>query len=237
MLFVFLVIAFLIGSIPFGYLIGKIFYGVNIQEQGSGNIGMANVTRVLSKKAGVTTFVLDFLKGFVVIFLAEVYFTNFVNIHNLCRIHMKCGPDGVSCFVYAQKAQLLCIRQMFAPFVGFAVVLGHCFTPWLKFKGGKGVATAFGVFCAIAPLAVSAIAGVMYLIILKLTRISALGSFSMLAVFMAFFGYVTFQEYVNRVIVGDSGDFFITAVLISILILYRHKDNIKRLINKKELKL
>ena len=199
--------AFIIGSIPFGYLIGKIFYGVNILEQGSGGTGMANVARVFGKKAGVATLILDFLKGYVPAYIAA---------------HVIDG--GIA----------------FVPAVTFAAVLGHCFVPWLKFKGGKGVATALGAFSVVAPIPVTAIAIATYLLARWITKISAVGSFCLLMVFMAFFSCAAFsgcKVFASAGSIEIDTNYFISAALTFILILYRHKDNMVRMLNKEELKL
>ena len=202
--------AFLVGSIPFGYLIGKMFYGVNVLEEGSGGTGMANIARVLGKKAGAATLVLDFLKGFVLIYL----------------------------LAYVIDVDL--DRTIKIPLATFAVVLGHCFVPWLKFKGGKGVATALGAFSVVAPIPVTATAIVLYLIVRWLTKISAYGSFCLLTVFMLFFACKAFwgcDVLPNANVMEIEKNYFTFAALTFVLILYRHKDNVVRMIRKEELKL
>lgn len=115
-----LLIAYLIGGVPIGLMIGKIFRGIDVREFGSGNIGASNVWRTLGPRLGVTVFVLDVIKGF-----APVFFTH----HRL------------------PHAALLTVL------VGIAAILGHNFSPFLKFRGGKGVATSLGVAIGLAPLA------------------------------------------------------------------------------------
>lgn len=114
--------AYLLGAVPFGLLIGKV-KGIDIRQHGSGNIGATNVLRVLGKPLGITTFVLDALKGFVPAFLFQRIFSTTMD------------PQVVS---------VLC---------GAAAILGHNFPVFLGFKGGKGIATSAGVLIGIAPLA------------------------------------------------------------------------------------
>lgn len=131
--------AFCVGSIPFGVLLaGR--RGVDIRHQGSGNIGAANVTRVLGLRAGLVVLVLDSTKGAVPTWFA---------------LH-RAGPSIVA-------------------LTGLAAILGHCFSPWLGWKGGKGVATALGVFAVLSPPAALAALGV-FAVVFAATRVPALGS-------------------------------------------------------------
>ncbi|TGK00897.1 glycerol-3-phosphate 1-O-acyltransferase [Leptospira semungkisensis] len=114
----FLPVSFLIGSIPFGFLAAK-YYGMDIREKGSGNIGATNVTRLLGWKVGLPVLLLDILKGAI-------------------------SPLTVF-LLFGESAQVLALCS------GVSAVLGHMFSPFLKFKGGKGVATSFGVFAVLAP--------------------------------------------------------------------------------------
>jgi len=108
--------AFLIGSIPFGFLIGRVFYGTDIRKEGSGNIGAMNALRTLGKGGAVAVLLLDAAKGFVPVMVARRLAAPFEH------------P----------------IPETVASIVALATVLGHCFSPWLGWKGGKGVATSFG---------------------------------------------------------------------------------------------
>ena len=113
-----LLFSFLLGSIPFGYLIGR-FKGIDVKESGSGNIGATNVSRVLGKKYGLVVLVPDALKGAVPVFLLG-YLGNPLTVRILS---------------------------------GILAILGHCFSPFMGFKGGKGVATSLGVFIIVSPKA------------------------------------------------------------------------------------
>jgi acyl phosphate:glycerol-3-phosphate acyltransferase len=114
------VVAYLLGSIPFGLFMAKIFGGTDIRVEGSGNIGASNVTRVVGPVPGILTLILDAAKGALAVWLASRY------------------------------TELSATWMMIA---GLAALVGHCFPIWLKFKGGKGVATALGVFLVICPWA------------------------------------------------------------------------------------
>src|SRR5579862_9707985 len=112
--------AYLLGSIPFGLLLAKLFAGSDIRKSGSGNIGATNVARVVGPAAGILTLVLDVAKGAAAVWLAARY--------------------------SEQNSTALILAAIFA-------LLGHCFPVWPRFKGGKGVATALGVFLMLSPLA------------------------------------------------------------------------------------
>src|SRR5258707_11929752 len=115
-----LVVAYLLGSIPFGLIVGKLFGGADVRKAGSGNIGATNVARVVSPLAGVLTLALDAAKGWAAVWLASR--------------------------VTHGAANLMVIA-------GLLALVGHCFPVWLRFRGGKGMATAAGVFAALCPLA------------------------------------------------------------------------------------
>src|SRR5262245_37467352 len=127
------VIAYLLGSIPFGYLLMRIFRGQDILLTGSGNIGATNVVRSGAKGLGIATLVLDALKGFVAVVLGGIF--NRLQYPD----PLFCGNPRIALIM-----RLMSIAALFA-------VLGHMFPIWLKFKGGKGVATALGAFCVIFP--------------------------------------------------------------------------------------
>jgi glycerol-3-phosphate acyltransferase PlsY len=141
------IIAYLIGSIPFGYLIVRAKGGGDVRETGSGGTGATNVSRRAGKAAGVFTLVLDALKGFIAIQIARVLLTGV-------------EPATASWIV---------------AFAAIAALLGHIFPVWLGFRGGKGVATGVGVFLALAPLAVLC-AGVIFVVVVGLGKLVSLGS-------------------------------------------------------------
>lgn len=144
----FCVLAFLIGGIPFGYLLGRLLLKDDIRKHGSGNIGATNVARIFGWKWGFTVLFLDALKGLLPTLATQRYLQE----HSSEEV-MKLG----------------------AILAGICCIVGHIYPIWLKLRGGKGVATALGVILVIAPLA-SAVALVTFLIVVGLTRIVGLAS-------------------------------------------------------------
>ena len=138
--------AYLLGSIPFGYLLVRFVRQEDVRDTGSGNIGATNVTRAGGVTLGVFTLLLDAMKGFIAAFLAMQLAPNTAN-----------GPSTL------------------AIAAAVAAVIGHVFPIWLRFKGGKGIATALGVFIALVPLVALASVGVFALIVAT-TRLVSLGS-------------------------------------------------------------
>lgn len=132
---VMLVLCFLAGSIPFGFLVGKIC-GIDIRKEGSGNIGATNVFRVLGKKWGLLTFLLDMLKGFVPLVAAKYGW-----------------------LAHTENVGILPVNG-YLILAGGLVILGHNFCPWLGFKGGKGMASSAGVLVALMPAACMVTLGV-----------------------------------------------------------------------------
>ncbi|MGA9945780.1 MAG: glycerol-3-phosphate 1-O-acyltransferase PlsY [Candidatus Cybelea sp.] len=185
--------AFLIGSIPFGYLIGRLFYRTDIRNQGSGNIGAMNALRTLGKTGAIAVLLLDALKGFAPTLWALGFFRD--------RLDMEGWPPTA---------------QIIAALVATGAVLGHCFSPWLRFKGGKGVATSFGAIFAMSwPAGLVATGG--WLAGAALTRYSSVGS--MLGSALAPFAIWFFTRSLPETLYG---------VFSAVLILVMHRDNIRR---------
>ncbi len=192
-----IIISYLIGGIPFGYLIAVI-KGIDIRTQGSGNIGATNVGRVLGKKYGLIIFILDLLKGFLVVLLVPAAVSSAVNI-----------PTTTGNLLV-----VLC---------GFCAVLGHAFPVYLKFKGGKAVATSFGVFIWLVPISIAIAFGVWLLTVIVMRYVS-LGSMV---------GSMALVVAVVVVVDSPFGDnVYLTAmsVAVAILIIARHTSNIQRII-------
>ena len=191
-----IVISYLVGSIPFGYVIA-IAKGVDVRKEGSGNIGATNVGRVLGRKFGAIIFVLDLLKGFVVVLLVPILVSD---------IEFPATSDKL--------LVILC---------GLCVLLGHAFPVYLKFKGGKAVATSFGVFIWLAPIPVAIAFGVWILTVI-VSRYVSLGSM------------VGAIALMGGVIGLGSSPFgsgkYLTAlsIAVAILIIIKHISNIKRII-------
>ena len=187
-------LAYLLGSIPFGYLLVKIFRKQDIRATGSGNIGATNVTRVAGPLAGILTLLFDTAKGTAAVWLAAR--------------------------VTNESAAWMMIAA-------FAVLLGHCFPVWLKFKGGKGVATALGVFLALCPLAaVSAL--LLFLLCVAYWRYVSLGSVAAAAAMPLLIYFLLAPRHAPPIIV-DVG-----TLAIALLVIYKHDGNLQRLVEGTE---
>jgi acyl phosphate:glycerol-3-phosphate acyltransferase len=194
------VTSYLLGSIPFGYLLVRIFRGEDVRQTGSGNIGATNVARTGSKGLAVATLLLDALKGYVAV--AHVFF--------LARHHPGHLPPWGPYTVYTLAA-----------LAGLCALIGHMFPVWLRFKGGKGVATALGAFLALAPMGVAA-SLVVFLAIVGITRYVSLGSILAAVVFPLAAWWLCPST--------RSPSVMLLMVASSLLIIVRHKDNIRRLL-------
>lgn len=193
-------IAWFCGSLPFGYLMGK-WHGIDIRQHGSGNIGATNVLRVLGKKAGIPVFALDMLKGLLPVLL--VSWSGWLG-----------GVDANQ----VGLVEVLCAA---------AAVLGHSFTFWLGFKGGKGVATSAGALIGLAPWAL-VVALVVWLVIFYSTRYVALASVvSAIALPVAMAVIMTMEQRWNLVLLG-------LGIVLGVLVVVRHRSNIQRLLQGKE---
>ena len=182
-----LLISYIMGSIPFGFLLTKIFLKQDIREIGSGNIGATNVLRTGIKLIGYTTLLLDFLKTIITLLIIKFNFSEFMFLSAL------------------------------------SILLGHVFPVWLKFKGGKGVATYVGIlFC------INYILGFVFIIswfiVFFISKYSSLSSL---------LSSLTIPIYYFFIIDNENYYFFI---ILFILIFYTHRENIKRLINNTESK-
>ncbi len=185
--------AFLAGSVPFGYLIGKA-NKVDLRKHGSGNIGATNVWRVLGRGWGLLAFLLDFLKGFLPVLVLERW----------------TGTVG------AAAETILVVAAL-------AAILGHNFTPWLGFKGGKGVATSAGVLAALLPAAfgVVIVVWVAFFAVWRIVSLASLAAAVALPVATGLFypGHPVFLGF---------------TVVAGLLTIVRHHDNIGRLLRGEE---
>ena len=202
--------AYLVGSIPFGVIIGRI-RGVDVRDHGSKNIGATNVSRVLGKKYGVVCFLLDVSKGAGPTFVA-----------------------GVMNGVINRNPSTLEPHEMWLWMaVAISAVLGHMFSIFLKFRGGKGVATGFGSLAAMWPLMTipAFVAVVVWYFTLRMTKYVAVAS--MLAAVSLPLVYLLTSipndgRDIARILLHASPPFFVTGVL-AVLIVYQHRSNIARL--------
>lgn len=192
--------AYLCGSLPFGYLAGRL-KGIDIRQHGSGNIGATNVIRVLGKRTGIPVFVLDILKGLIPVAFAE-----------WCMKRWGAEPNTATLVAVCCAA---------------AAVLGHVFTFWLGFKGGKGVATSAGVLLGLAPLSL-AFGLVTWVIVFTLSRYVALASMAAAVVIpLAMALLMVMQGTWNFVLLG-------LGIVMGVLVIVRHRSNIARLLRGTE---
>lgn len=195
------VASFLFGSIPFGLVVGRLFYGIDIRKSGSGNIGAANALRTFGKGGALGVLVLDALKGY----LPTILTLKALSPHG-ASISSPIGPSEV----------LAGIALGVSAFAGFAALLGHCYSPWLWFRGGKGVATHLGV-----TFALSWQSGLIFIAAWLLAAVptgySSLGSLVATAVTVLTLWYVA----------GPAGLGY--GLLAVIVIFWRHRENIARL--------
>ena len=185
------VAAYLLGSIPTGFLVAKI-KGIDIRSVGSGNIGATNAMRVLGKPAGIFVLLMDAAKGFLAVYLAIMMARRF----------------------YWNDPELQTLQVI----AGVGAVLGHNYTCWLKFKGGKGIATTAGVYLALAPWPLL-VAFVVFILAVLFTRYISVGSIS--AAVALPFAVLIMQP--KDLLLG------IVTVVLGALAIYKHKSNIKRL--------
>ena len=184
-------IAYLLGSIPFGYLLVMAFRNEDVRTTGSGNIGATNVARSGGKALGVLTLILDALKGFVAVIIAQHIAAPFPQAYDI------------------------------AVAAAVAAVVGHCYPIWLGFRGGKGVATALGVFCALVPITVVLYLLAIFVVIVFFTRFISLGSIVAAAAF-PFFAIPNAPQRTPIVVSGY--------ILIPLIVILKHHQNIRRLL-------
>jgi len=193
-----IIIAYLLGSIPTSYLMGKLLKGIDIRKFGSGNVGATNALRVLGTKVGIITLIIDILKGFFAVLIGKL--------------------------LVPESSDLMLI------IIGIAAILGHIFTIFLKFKGGKGVATSAGVFIALTPIPL-VIALLLFIVTVWISKYVSLGSIlASLTLFMV------------ELIINISNSFaeiekLVMVFVVALFIIIRHKSNLKRLLSGKENKI
>ena len=210
------VVSYLLGSIPFGYLLVRIFRGFDVRTTGSGNIGATNVSRA-GKGLGLATLVLDALKGCVAV---EFAFW-------LAGLHRFTAGD-VPASLYDSSPQIIDSRTIFllAAVAAFCAILGHMFPVWLRFKGGKGVATAAGAFVALAPKCLL-LSLLVFAIVFALTRYVSLGSIVAAAAFPWLVLWLTPAE-------RNTAPILLVITASAALVIARHKENIRRLLSGAE---
>ncbi len=201
-----IIVAYFIGAIPNGLIIGKKFKGIDIRDYGSGNIGTTNSIRILGKKLGYFVFLLDVLKGMLVIFLVR-FILEPLNVMD----------TKVPYIVY-----------------GVSSILGHAFSIFLKFKGGKSVATSLGVVLILTPVpAISCL--VVFFIVLVLTGYVCLCS-SFAAITVVIVSWILYGFGFNKGWILEKVPLYVCIIytIIAAFLIYKHKSNFKRLLNGTE---
>ncbi len=193
-----LVIAYLLGSIPTAVWVSKKVFGIDIREHGSGNAGATNTFRILGSKAGTAVMIFDMLKGFLAVKLALL------------------SPYGY----YSEQSVNLQV------FLGLFAVIGHIFPIWAEFRGGKGIATLFGMILSIQPLVAVSMVGV-FVLMLYITRYVSLSSITASIAFPVMIFFI-FRE--------PEMSYRIFAIATACLVVLTHHKNINRLINGSESK-
>lgn len=183
---VLLLISYLIGSLPFGYWVGKVFYHIDIRKVGSGNIGTTNTLRVLGPKAGILVLLLDLFKGTLAGYLPMIFGLN------------------VNPFI-----------------IGFGAIIGHTFSMWIGFKGGKAVATSAGVLLAYNPW-LFIIASTIFILIIFLSSMVSLASV---------LGFILIT--ITAAIIQD-WFLMLVAFSLTIFVIYKHRENLKRIMHGDE---
>jgi len=219
------VLAFLLGSIPFGLVISKLFYKTDIREHGSGNIGTTNAIRAMGKVGGFSVFLLDFGKGlasgFLGLWIGSIFYQFRSGADDSLYSYM--APLGFGPLGDASVLPVLLVGA-FLSLACLGCTVGHIFSPWLKFKGGKGIAVAvgcvfvtFGIIGAVLELAI-------FIVLVLVTRYVSIGSIAA-AIACPLFGLLFFW-----------GNWFavVCCLLIGSLVTWAHRENIKRLFNGTE---
>ena len=197
--FILIVIAYILGSIPNALWIGKVFKGIDVREHGSKNTGSTNAARVLGAKLGILTLILDISKGAI--------------------------PVTLSFFMKADLLENMTgISSLDPIMVGIFAIIGHSFSLFMKFKGGKAVATTVGVFTVLVPKALL-LAAVVFFVIFAVTRYVSVSSITA-AISLPIFIFFLYWDVTYTIFGG----------IIAILIIVKHKSNIQRLLNGTESK-
>jgi glycerol-3-phosphate acyltransferase PlsY len=213
-----IIIAYLLGSIPFGYLIVHATQGADVRETGSGGTGATNVSRRAGRAAGAITLVLDALKGATAVIFAELI---------LGLPILTAGGHAGSPLLSRGPTE----AQWWVAGAAIAAIVGHIFPIWLRFRGGKGVATGVGVLLMLAPIAV-VFAALVFLLVVALTRYVSLGSI-VAAVAIPFFVLLQ-NAFIQPT--ESLAPIMTVAIVGAALIVFAHRDNVRRLLQGSESK-
>ncbi len=213
------VLGYFFGSIPVGYIYGKVSRGIDIRDYGSGNMGATNIMRVFGKKAFFITMILDMLKGAIAVLLARIYlwYGNYSGFGT--------NVTGTDFPKYLDEGFLLTLVALMA-------VVGHALPIWVKFKGGKSAAVGSGVLLGINPIPFVFLI-LMWIVLLKLTRIMSLSNL-ILTLFAPVMYWIFAGE--NWFFNGSLWALIIACVMV-VFIFWRHKANIKRILTGTERKM
>ena len=195
------IIAYLIGSINFSVILSKKMAGFDVREKGSGNAGTTNMLRSVGKKAAAITLICDILKGVLAILIAMAIGRIFENSNGALLVQVA----------------------------GVAVILGHTFPIFFKFKGGKGVATSLGVLI-MSNWQIGLICLVFALILIALTQMVSVGSIAAAILYPVLTLFIP-QNYIV------SGNYLIYSIVLAVIIVFNHRENVKRLLNGTENKI
>lgn len=227
-------LAFLLGSIPFGLFIARM-KGIDIRQHGSGNIGATNVLRVVGKKHGIVCLILDALKGFIPTLLA------------IALIRYEGQRTGTAIPALVDHAYLFTAAdqwkaQSFQVLTGLLSILGHNYSPWVGFKGGKGIATSAGVLLALFPFFGVLLLVLIWFIIFKTTRYVSVASIGAAAALPVITHLGTRFHHVDNnkslPTLWEAGTWnkplLAFSVVIAVLAIWKHRTNIKRLLDGTE---
>lgn len=217
-------LAFLLGSVPFGLFIAKA-KGIDIRNHGSGNIGATNVFRIVGKKYGLGCLLLDALKGFIPVVIA-------VNLIRITGRDIQIPLGFLDSFALVLPESRQITAQLAHVITALAAVLGHNYSPWIGFKGGKGIATSAGVLIGLMPAAVLLLV-VVFLVTLLISRYVAVASMvSAVALpVLTHFGARFHGRWADGT--WNKPLFFFT-LLIGVLAVWKHRTNIRRLLDGTE---
>lgn len=209
-------LAFLLGSIPFGLIIATV-KGIDIRQHGSGNIGATNVLRVIGQKYGITCLFLDALKGFIptVVAISCIRFPEMQN------------PLSLATLIPFSAEFPMQTAQLFQVLTGLFAILGHNYSPWVGFKGGKGIATSAGVLIALMPAAILILI-IVWAVVFFVSKYVSLASIVAAAVLPLI---TLWGSWFHGKIQNGTWNktLFVFTIIIAVLAIWKHRGNISRL--------
>lgn len=217
-------LAFVVGSIPFGLLIAR-SQGIDIREHGSGNIGATNVFRIVGKKYGIACMLLDFLKGLIPTLLA-------ISLIRFAGGDRTLVIPAVAAWGVELPADRQWLAQLLQVLTGLAAILGHNYSPFAGFRGGKGIATSAGVLVALMPAAAVLLIIIFGLLVVTTRYVSVASMISALCVpLLTVIGSWVHGKFANGT---WNRSLLAFAVLAAAMAIWRHRSNIRNLINGTE---